>query len=183
MTKPTVGTQVLYRLSAGDVAEIDRTIPQRGDRGQYLRNPVSEGQVLPARVTATFGAATTANLAVQLDGCGTYWATSRTEDPTKPCHWFLPPRGVPRLGDLVVYRGKQGVLAPRSAVVTATVASLDPGNVEAGAVPALTDEQHLHLWVFTPGVSGGFAEFDVPCGGEGPVGEIPPGSWCWPPRD
>jgi hypothetical protein len=93
----------------------------------------------------------------------------------------------PTLGRIVHYRGKQGLLAPRAAIVTATVASLDPRGVESGEVPALTSKQHVHLWVFTPGVKGGFAEFDVPRGdsedgSEPTAGTIPPGSWCWPPR-
>jgi hypothetical protein len=87
----------------------------------------------------------------------------------------------PSLGRIVHYRGRQGVLAMRAAIVTGTVDSLDPGNVAAGNVRALTDEQHVHLWVFTPGESAGFPEFNVPCG-EPVDGCIPPGSWCWPPR-
>jgi hypothetical protein len=92
----------------------------------------------------------------------------------------------PSLGRIVHYRGKQGLLAYRAAVVTATVASLDPRGVESGDVPALSSDEHVHLWVFTPGLKGGFAEFDVPHGlvdDENPASEdIPPGSWCWPPR-
>jgi len=61
-------------------------------------------------------------------------------------------------------------------------ASLDPRGVESGEVPALDSGTHVHLWVFTPGVKGGFAEFNVPFGGSDVAGEIPPGSWCWPPR-
>lgn len=87
----------------------------------------------------------------------------------------------PSLGRIVHYRGKQGLLAMRAAIVTATVDSLDPRGVEAGEVPALDSDQHLHLWVFTPGAAGGFAEFNVPLG-EPVDGCIPPGSWCWPPR-
>lgn len=93
----------------------------------------------------------------------------------------------PTLGRIVHYRGKQGRLAMRAAIVTATVGSLDPSGVEAGDVPALDDDQHVHLWVFTPGQSGGFPEFNVPHGREADgtepeYGDIPPGSWCWPPR-
>jgi hypothetical protein len=92
----------------------------------------------------------------------------------------------PSLGRIVHYRSKQGRQAIRAAIVTADVNSLDPSGVEAGDVPALTDDTHVHLWVFTPGTSGGFPEFDVPRGvastkgAEPHVGEIPPGSWCWP---
>jgi len=86
----------------------------------------------------------------------------------------------PTLGRIVHYRGKQGLLAMRAAVVTADTGNLDPRGVAAGEVPALDSDQHVHLWVFTPGAKGGFAEFNVPFGGED--GEIPPGSWCWPSR-
>ena len=83
----------------------------------------------------------------------------------------------PGLGDVVHYRGNQGLHAMRAAMVTATTATLDPRGVEAGHVPPLTDEQHVHLWVFTPSSAGGFAEYDVPRGEPGPGGEIPPGTW------
>lgn len=93
----------------------------------------------------------------------------------------------PTLGETVHYRGKQGLLAARTAVVIATTASLDPRGVASGDVPALDDAFHVHLWVYTPSVQGGFVEFNVPMG-HSPDGEpttvdtIPPGSWCWPPR-
>lgn len=87
----------------------------------------------------------------------------------------------PSLGRIVHYRGKQGYLAMRAAVVTAAVASLDPRGVEAGEIPGLDSPDHVHLWVFTPGAAGGFAEYNVPPG-ERVDGCIPPGSWCWPER-
>jgi hypothetical protein len=88
------------------------------------------------------------------------------------------------LGQIVHYRGKQGLRAPRAAIVTATTDSLDPAGVESGGVPALDSDEHVHLWVFTPSVDGGFAEYNVARGesateGEEPVvGTIPPGTWC-----
>lgn len=93
----------------------------------------------------------------------------------------------PTLGRIVHYRGNQGHLAPRAAIVTATTDSLDPRGVESGAVPALDSPEHVHLWVFTPGSSGGWTEYNVPRGeaadGQEPTaGTIPPGTWCWPPR-
>lgn len=91
----------------------------------------------------------------------------------------------PTLGRIVHYRGKQGLHAMRAAIVTADVRSLDPRGVEAGLIPALTDDMHVHLWVFTPGESGGFTEYNVPCGEpheNQPGQELPPGSWGWPPR-
>ncbi|TDB88365.1 hypothetical protein E1264_11835 [Actinomadura sp. KC216] len=89
----------------------------------------------------------------------------------------------PTLGRIVHYRGKQGLTAMRAAIVTATTATLDPRGVEAGQVPALDSDEHVHLWVFTPGEQGGFAEFNVPRGeAPDPGEEIPPGSWGWPSR-
>ncbi|MFG3438340.1 hypothetical protein ACGF0J_13945 [Nonomuraea sp. NPDC047897] len=80
---------------------------------------------------------------------------------------------IPVIGDIVRYRGKQGLHAVRAAIVTADVTTLDPEGVKLGAVPALDDESHVHLWVFTPGQVGGFHEFNVGPGTE-------PGTWHWP---
>lgn len=85
----------------------------------------------------------------------------------------------PLLGNTLLYRGREGLRTMRAAIVTATVSSLDPLGVSAGHVPPLDDEQHVHLWVFTPSERGGFPEFNVPRG-EFADGDIPPGSWCWP---
>ncbi|GAA5046522.1 hypothetical protein HNP84_009737 [Thermocatellispora tengchongensis] len=80
---------------------------------------------------------------------------------------------IPVTGDIVRYRGKQGLHAVRAAIVTADVTTLDPRGVEVGAVPALDDAFHVHLWVFTPGQLGGFHEFNIPPGED-------PGTWHWP---
>lgn len=87
---PSVSRIVHYKLSAGDVALIDRNTPQVVN-GRTVRNGVRAGQVLPALVTAVFGAGSTANLVVQLDGEGQYWATSRQESPNEGA-WSWPPR-------------------------------------------------------------------------------------------
>jgi hypothetical protein len=90
--QPTIGRIVHYKLNEGDVAEIDRRFPQKDAMGAYLRNPVSVGQVLPARVVAVFDAtAGTSNLKADLDGYGEYWATSRAEGD-EPGQWSWPPR-------------------------------------------------------------------------------------------
>lgn len=93
----------------------------------------------------------------------------------------------PTLGRIVHYRGSQGRMAPRAAIVTGTADSLDPDGVASGDVPALDSPEHVHLWVFTPGRSAGFPEFNVPrgepaAGEETTAATIPPGTWCWPPR-
>ena len=96
-------------------------------------------------------------------------------------HTLDRPAQRPSLGRIVHYRGKFGIQAMRAAVVTADTDSLDVSASRAGAVPTLTDEYHVHLWVFTPAAAGpnaatgGFPEFDVPYG-DGP------GEWHWPPR-
>lgn len=85
------------------------------------------------------------------------------------------------LGRIVHYRGKQGLQTMRAAIVTATVDTLDRRGVDAGDVPPLTDDEHVHLWVYTPGAAGGFPEFNVPLGHGDEAGDaIPPGSWTWP---
>lgn len=81
----------------------------------------------------------------------------------------------PTTGRILRYRGKQGLNAVRAAIVTADVTTLDPQGVKDGGVPALTDDEHVHLWVFTPSEKGGFAEYNVPPGSD-------PGCWFWPPR-
>lgn len=91
----------------------------------------------------------------------------------------------PTLGRIVHYRGKQGRQAMRAAIVTGTVDSITSDGIESGDVPALDSEDHVHLWVFTPGSSGGFPEFNVLCGEPHESQrdqEIPPGTWGWPPR-
>jgi hypothetical protein len=100
-------------------------------------------------------------------------------DSTPPAGPTAVPK--PTTGRILRYRGKQGLCAMRAAIVTADVTTLDPRGVESGEVPALTDDMHVHLWVFTPGALGGFPEYDVPFGAVVP-GDIPPGTWSWPPR-
>lgn len=87
----------------------------------------------------------------------------------------------PTLGRIVHYRGKQGYHAMRAAIVTCDANSLDPRGVEAGVIPALDSDEHVRLWVFTPGEAGGFTEYNVAPGEPGDDG-IPPGTWMWPPR-
>ncbi len=65
---------------------------------------------------------------------------------------------------------------------TGRITETTPGCIVGGQVPALDGDQHVHLWVFTPGTSGGFVEFNVPVGEPDETGAIPPGTWCWPPR-
>lgn len=89
----------------------------------------------------------------------------------------------PTLGRIVHYRGKEGRLSMRAAIVTGTVDSVTQDGIDAGDVPGFDSDEHVHLWVFTPGSSAGFAEFNVPHGqGDEHGDDIPPGSWCWPPR-
>ncbi len=80
---------------------------------------------------------------------------------------------LPSMGRIVHYRGKQGYQAWRPAIVTVDAANLDPRGVEAGVIPALDSDEHVHLKVFSAGED--FAEYNVPPG-DGP------GCWRWPPR-
>lgn len=79
------------------------------------------------------------------------------------------------MGRILRYRGKLGLHAMRAAIVTCDVETLDPRSVESGDIPGLDSDEHVHLWVFTPGEKGGFAEYNVGPGDE-------PGQWSWPPR-
>jgi hypothetical protein len=96
--KPSIGAHVLYKVSEGDLALIDSYAPQhrkgtRLDGGEYdiyQRNSVHAGQIYPATIVAVFDpSTTTANLMVQLDGYGQYWATSRVEGD-QPGNWAWP---------------------------------------------------------------------------------------------
>jgi len=80
---------------------------------------------------------------------------------------------LPSMGLIVHYRGKLGFNAWRPAIVAVDKANLDPRGVEAGVIPDLSSDEHVHLRVI--GVEGEFTEYDVPPG-EGP------GCWRWPPR-
>jgi len=81
----------------------------------------------------------------------------------------------PTLGRIVHYRGKIGRQAMRAAIVTGTQDSVTLDGIAAGDVPPLDSAMHVHLWVFTPGASGGFPEYNVAPGAGA-------GQWCWPPR-
>lgn len=88
---PTLGRIVRYNLSAGDCDVINEQTPQIVD-GRQVRNSVREGDVLPAQVVAEWGeSGGTANLIVQLDGHGQYWATSRLPGDG-PGTWAWPSR-------------------------------------------------------------------------------------------
>jgi hypothetical protein len=115
------------------------------------------------------------------------------------------------IGRIVTYRSKTGNYDV-PAIVTATVDTLNPEGVEAGAVPALSDDDCVHLTVFSPGLpitgpnlprdrdaqdlpegmasfnlAGCYQEHDVPFA-EGPPYAEPdqrqpaPGTWRWPER-
>lgn len=79
----------------------------------------------------------------------------------------------PTIGRILRYKGNRGFNAVRAAIVTADVSTLDPRGVASGAIPALDSDEHVHLWVFTPGENGGFTEYNV-APGDGP------GQWSWP---
>lgn len=81
----------------------------------------------------------------------------------------------PTTGRILRYRGREGHQAVRAAIVIADVETLEPAGVEAGHIPALDSDEHVHLWVFTPSAAGGFLEYNVAPGDD-------PGQWSWPPR-
>lgn len=87
---------------------------------------------------------------------------------------------MPVLGDVVHYRGKEGVQALRAAIVSCTLVELDPQNVVDGNISDLDDEMHVHLHVITPGARGHFEEFNIDYSVADENGNIPPGTWTWP---
>lgn len=81
------------------------------------------------------------------------------------------------LGRQVIYRGKVGLKALRTATVIGTVASIDPAGAERDPRLRLSSSEHVHLFVFTPNEDRPcFVEYDV-APGDGA------GQWSWPPRD
>lgn len=59
----------------------------------------------------------------------------------------------PSVGRIVLYRSKTGTYTV-PAIVSCTERSLNPAGVDAGAIPALSGEDHVHLTVLTPGSPG-----------------------------
>lgn len=60
---------------------------------------------------------------------------------------------VPTIGRIVIYRSRTGLYSC-PAVICATQATLYQPNVEAGHLPDLSSDTHVHLSVFTPGKPG-----------------------------
>ena len=84
---PTVGQIVHYRLSSGDVEQInDRRVPGVAQSG----NRVAVGDICAAVLVRTFGGQAV-NLKVLLDGDDSYWATSRCGGDADG-QWSWPPR-------------------------------------------------------------------------------------------
>lgn len=108
----------------------------------------------------------------------------------------------PTIGRIVIYRSRTGTYDV-PAIITATTETLNPKGVEAGHVPALSSEGHVHLTVFTSGqpglrgdaddflvesehpvsenVAGCYQEWDIPFDAKRDA-EVPPGTWRWPER-
>ncbi|NUS74950.1 MAG: hypothetical protein HOV70_01955 [Streptomyces sp.] len=99
--QPSVGRIVHYRLTADDAQDINRKRDDyqatggSQDRTGYVGhagNWVAGGDVFPAIIVRVWDESTvTCNLQVLLDGCDTYWATSRAEG-AETGHWSWPER-------------------------------------------------------------------------------------------
>lgn len=107
----------------------------------------------------------------------------------------------PTIGRIVIYRSRTGNYDV-PAVVTATHDTLFRPNVEAGYIPDLSSDEHVHLAVFTPGAPGKRADAtdfltESPHGRSENAGGVyqewdialatnpaspEPGSWRWPER-
>jgi hypothetical protein len=115
----------------------------------------------------------------------------------------------PSIGRIVIYRSRTGEYDV-PAIINCTTDSLNPKGVEAGHIPALSSDTHVHLTVFSPGkpglrlgaqnfvkesaatfgdeqvpvsenVSGCYQEWDVAYD-EVRDAEVPAGTWRWPER-
>jgi hypothetical protein len=113
----------------------------------------------------------------------------------------------PSIGRIVIYRSRTGDYDV-PAIIAATADSLFAPNVEAGYIPALSSDTHVHLVVFSPGPSGKradatdfkvesahgrsenqggiYAEWDIPFAEsedhDHSQGLYTPGTWRWPER-
>jgi hypothetical protein len=107
----------------------------------------------------------------------------------------------PTICRIVVYRSRTGDYSV-PAMVNCTTETLSPKGVEAGHVPALSSDEHVHLTVFTPGkpgmrrgadnfvapsehpisenVAGCYQEWDIPFDSNTPDQEQEAGTWRWP---
>jgi hypothetical protein len=104
---PTVGRIVLYRLSKLDVEQIGRRRHDAKDKMDWHRllktgaqvhvgNSVSEGQIFPGIVVATWGdgPGQAINIQVFLDGTDVFWATSRhVGEQPGDYHWMTYQKG------------------------------------------------------------------------------------------
>lgn len=60
----------------------------------------------------------------------------------------------PTIGRIVLYRSRSLLGYTVPAIITATADTLHPEGVEAGHVPPLTGEDHVHLHVLSPAIPG-----------------------------
>lgn len=106
---------------------------------------------------------------------------------------------IPTPGRIVSYRSRTGMYSV-PAIVTASIDTLWRPGVEAGNVPDLDSEMHVHLTVFTPGkpgmrgnaddfvarkddpisenIAGCYQEWNVPWSADATAA----GCWTWPRR-
>lgn len=87
----------------------------------------------------------------------------------------------PTPGRIVLYRSKVNPYDV-PAIITATSESLWEPGVEAGHVPALDSDEHVHLHIFTPGAEQEYQEHNIPMAEVGTHDSPAPGTWRWPPR-
>lgn len=99
---PSIGRIVHYKLTAEDASAISRrringAVPDGWPAGAqaHVGNPVSEGQDVPAIITAVwpneYGDQPGVNAQVFLDGNDSFWITYKKEG-TLPGEWAWPPR-------------------------------------------------------------------------------------------
>jgi hypothetical protein len=93
----------------------------------------------------------------------------------------------PTIGLIVHYRGKVGAMAIQPAMIVTTTDTLEPGPVEAGDIPDLDTDMHVHLRVLTASEAGGYTEYNVPHVSDVAEPDLHPrwpegpgaGTWAW----
>lgn len=108
---------------------------------------------------------------------------------------------LPSIGRIVLYRSRTGSYTV-PAVINCTTATIYQPGVDAGHVPALSSDEHVHLTVFTPGkpgmrggagdfvaesphgrgenVAGTYQEWDIAYWDRVDGDDQPAGTWTWP---
>lgn len=190
---------VVNSITLNPGSEVELSIPSVTDATQV---EVGEVKASPA-AEAEGGTATDQPTSAEGEAGGAPAPTDAPADPAPPA-----PEGgeggtdTPQLpeglaiGRIVTYRSKTGAY-DLPAIVTATIATLDPEGVDQGHVAQLTAPSRVHLTVFTCGIpgtaregsevndqalGGSYQEFNIPQFAGEAGAEVVAGTWRFPER-